>query len=271
MSPSAGAADEPRLRIVSYNVHRCLGTDRVLDPGRIAEVIAGLEPDVVALQELDVGRLRSGNVDQARIIADVLRMQVHFHPAMRVLEELYGDAILTERPVRLARAAPLPHPPRGMFVEPRGALWITLDIGGIDLQIVNTHLGLGRVERALQVEALLGPDWLGHPGCNGPAVLVGDFNALPMTGAYRRLASAMQSARAPAAFPSRWPLLALDHAFVRGRVQIERCEVLRTPLARRASDHLPLVLDIRLLREPAGAPSVSLPSELVSVETRDSS
>jgi hypothetical protein len=47
--------------------------------------------------------------------------------------------------------------------------------------------------------------------------------------------------------------------------------VLRTPLARRASDHLPLVLDIRLLREPAGAPSVSLPSELVSVETRDSS
>ena len=80
-------------RILTYNVHRCVGTDRKLDVARIADVIATYEPDIVALQELDVGRLRTGLVDQAHEIAHRLEMSFHFHPAMAVEEELYGDAI----------------------------------------------------------------------------------------------------------------------------------------------------------------------------------
>ena len=76
-------------RIVTYNVHRCVGTDRRLDVGRIAAVLAELEPDIVALQELDVGRARTGGVDQAHEIARRLDMACHFHAALKVEEELY--------------------------------------------------------------------------------------------------------------------------------------------------------------------------------------
>jgi endonuclease/exonuclease/phosphatase family metal-dependent hydrolase len=66
-------------RILTYNVHGCIGTDRRLDVGRIVEVIAAFEPDIVALQELDVGRARSGGVDQAHEIARGLDMACHFN------------------------------------------------------------------------------------------------------------------------------------------------------------------------------------------------
>jgi endonuclease/exonuclease/phosphatase family metal-dependent hydrolase len=260
MPPDFGPRRSGRLRIVSYNVHRCLGTDRVLSPQRIADVIAALEPDIVALQELDVGRLRSGNVDQAQLIAAALEMQVHFHPAMRVFEELYGDAVLTALPVRLVRAGALPYPRRGFFIEPRGALWVAVDWGGGELQLVNTHLGLGSRERALQVATLLGPDWLGHPDCRDPVILVGDLNAVPLSRTYRRLAAAMRSIKAPPAFPSRRPILALDHGFVRGPVEIVACRAVRTPATRLASDHLPLVIDVALspeLVQPSRVPSPS--------------
>ena len=68
-------------RIVTYNVHRCVGTDRRLNVARVAEVLAALNPDIVALQELDVGRRRTGYADQAHEIAARLKMASHFHPA----------------------------------------------------------------------------------------------------------------------------------------------------------------------------------------------
>ena len=94
-------------RLLTYNVHRCVGTDRRLDVGRIVAVIAEFEPDIVCLQELDVGRARTGGVDQAEAIADGLAMTSRFHPAMRVEAEQYGDAILTRHPERLIRAGAL--------------------------------------------------------------------------------------------------------------------------------------------------------------------
>lgn len=239
------------IRILTYNVHRCVGADRRLSPARIAEVIASCEPDVVALQELDVGRARSGGVDQAHAIAKELGMEMHFHPALRVMEELYGDAILTARPSRLVKAGPLPGLAARPGLEPRGALWASLATGGTRLQVINTHLGLAAAERLAQAEALLGPQWLGHPDCRDPAVLVGDFNAVPRSRAYRRLAGTLaDSQRAPsvaearATFPARLPLLRIDHVFLRGPIEVLKVRVLRTPLARIASDHLPLVVDV---------------------------
>ena len=111
-------------RILTYNVHRCLGTDGRLSPERIADVIAAYEPDVVALQELDVGRLRSGGVDQAHAIARALGMHVHFHASLRVLEEQYGNAILTHRPSQLVKAEALPGWARRPSLEPRVALQV---------------------------------------------------------------------------------------------------------------------------------------------------
>ena len=93
---------------MTYNVHRCRGVDRSWSPERIAQVIASCHPDIVALQELDVGRARSGHIDQAEVIARDLGMDVQFFPAMRVMEELYGDAILSRLPARLVKADSLP-------------------------------------------------------------------------------------------------------------------------------------------------------------------
>ncbi len=242
------------LRILTYNVHRCLGIDGRLAPERIAEVIASCRPDVVALQELDVRRTRTGGIDQAHAIAEVLGMQMHFHPALRVLEEEYGDAILTARPSRLVKAGPLPGLTGRPALEPRGALWASVQIGGFEVQVINTHLGLRRHERLAQVNKLLGPEWLSHPACRAPMMLVGDLNALPRSRAYQRLAARLCDAQVGPhihhsprpTFPSRLPLLRIDHVFVSRSIDVLRVEAVRTPLARVASDHLPLLVEFQI-------------------------
>ncbi len=241
------------LRIMTYNVHYCRGVDRTLSPERIAQVIASCHPDIVALQELDVGRARSGMVDQAMSIARDLGMDVQFFPSLRIMEESYGNAILSRWPARLVKAEPLPGLPRLPRLEPRGAIWATVTVEGIDVQIVNTHLGLFRLERLRQVEALLGADWLAHPLCREPVILLGDFNARPRSRAYRRLAARLQDvqrgvpgARPKATFPTWYPTFRLDHIFVDERIEIVSASPVRTPLARLASDHLPLVAELNI-------------------------
>lgn len=240
------------MRLLTYNIRHCRGTDGRVSPERIADVIASCEADVIALQEVDVGRLRTGGLDQAEEIARQLRMVHHFHPALHLLEERYGDAILTPHPSRLIRAAALPGYARRPGLEPRGALWIEISVDGRRLQILNTHFGLSGPERLAQAEALLGPDWLGSAECVEPFVLLGDLNATPWSRAYRRLSTRISDAarlapgRVGATFPSRWPLLRLDHVFVSSGVSVARLETLRGPLATIASDHLPLLAEIRL-------------------------
>jgi endonuclease/exonuclease/phosphatase family metal-dependent hydrolase len=244
---------------MTYNVHRCFGVDGLLSPRRIAEVIAACEPDIVALQELDVGRLRTGGVDQAHAIATMLGMELHFHPAVKVMEELYGDAILTARPSRLVKAGALPGPARWPELEPRGALWAVIEMDGVELNVINTHLGLSRPDRRAQVEELLGPGWLGDARCQDPYILIGDFNAPPRSNAYRRLARELRDAQVVAGhrwpratFPAYLPVLRLDHVFVSPSVEVLEATVVRSELARVASDHLPLTVDIRLRSGESG-------------------
>lgn len=240
------------VRILSYNVHACVGMDKHMSPERIAKVIESCRPDVVALQEIDVGRPRSGRIDQARILAELLGMDAHFHPSTRIgPDEHYGDAILTSLPYKMKKMDVLPGFHDRIKVEPRGALWASVDVGGIDVQVVNTHLGVWPHEQMLQLSALLGPEWLGHPDCRDPVVFLGDFNAPPGLAPYRRLASefidvqkAWGERKAKPTFPGRLPALRIDHVWLRGRATIRKVEVVRTPLARVASDHLPLVVDL---------------------------
>ena len=244
------------VRILTYNVHRCVGTDRRLDVSRVAEVIAAQAPDIVALQELDVGRARTGGVDQAHRLAQRLGMAFHFNAAFRVEEELYGDAILTTLPERLVKAGAIPTPPRLSRLEPRGAVWIAVEVGGVELQVINTHLGLVPREQRGQAVALAGPDWLG--AARGPTVLVGDLNATPRAGAYRVFAALLTESRRAArpprrtpTFPSTFPVLAIDHVFVSREVRVRSVRAPLDSLSRLASDHLPLVVDFSLA--PASA------------------
>ena len=240
-------------RIMTYNVHSCRGTDGKLDVSRIATVIGRSRPDIVALQELDVGRPRTGKVDQAHAIAERLGMTFHFNAALRVEEETYGDAILTTLPMRLVRTGPLPTLPNVRGLESRGALWVEVEVDGRPVQIINTHLGLVPAEQRAQVEALLGPDWLGHPCCVDPVILLGDFNATPRYQAYQRLGRRLRDGRRAAGvrggaltFPSRLPMLRIDHIFVSDGIAISDVHAPDGEVVRKASDHLPLVGDFAL-------------------------
>ena len=252
------------LRIMTYNVHRCIGADGRADPRRIAVMIAGCRPDIVALQELDVGRHRTGGIDQAHAIAQHLGMGFHFHPAILIEEERYGDAILTSLPMRLIQAERLPG---SSWLEPRGAIWVAVETDEGELQLVNTHLGLVAYERLMQVETLLSPRWLGHPSCRDPFILLGDFNAIRRSRVYRRLASKLRDAqlglksRPRRTFPARMPMLRIDHIFCSPSVEVLGIDVPRTRLARVASDHLPLVMDCRLGSERTAAVHTSLSQE----------
>lgn len=243
------------FRILTYNVHRCVGADRRLDVGRVADVIAAEAPDIVALQEVDVGRARTGGVDQAHDLARRLGMVSRFNAALRVEEEQYGDAVLTAHPERLIKAGPLPGYARIPRLEPRGALWVAIDLGRKrEIQVINTHLGLVPREQQIQAAALAGAAWLGAPERRDPLILVGDLNATQRTVVHHTLARplidahAMRLARQPrvATFPATMPMLRIDHVFVSSGVRVISLRPASTPLARVASDHLPLVMDFEL-------------------------
>jgi len=251
-----------KLRLMTYNVHRCVGTDRKLDVERVAEVIAAENADVVALQELDVRRARTRGVDQAHRLAELLKMRSHFHPAMAVEEELYGDAILTALPEKKVKADGLPLYPRIPGLEPRGAIWITVDVGGTPVQIINTHLGLAPPEQKRQAAALLGEDWITHDAWKAPGILLGDFNATPYSATYRLLKAALRDAQTQSAtwsktptatFPSSFPFMRIDHVFLTKGLETVGVRSPYGALARAASDHLPLVVDLEIT--PAGDPA----------------
>ena len=243
------------FRILTYNVHRCVGVDRRLDVGRVAAVIAAEAPDIVALQEIDVGRARTKGVDQAHDLARRLGMVSRFHAAFAVEEEQYGDAILTAHPERVIRAAALPGYARIPRLEPRGALWVAIEpAAGHEVQVINTHLGLVPREQQIQAAALAGGEWLGAAARRNPLILLGDFNATQRTLVHRTLAARLADAHAlrpdgqprVATFPASLPMLRIDHVFVSRGVKVKSLRVAASPLARVASDHLPLVMDFEL-------------------------
>ncbi len=242
------------LRVMTYNVHSCVGMDGKLTPERIARVIARARPDVVALQELDVGRARSGGMDQAHRIAHYLEMDYHFHPALHLEEERYGDAILTHLPLRLIKAGSLPTLTNKPHLEPRGALWVAIDWHGTEIQILNTHLGLVAAERMVQINALLSREWLGGCPPGTPLILCGDFNAGPSSPVCRRINEGLREVQSFASrqrrkntFVSRLPLARIDHIFINSNWTVAGIEIPRSELTMVASDHLPLIAELRLL------------------------
>lgn len=238
-------------RLLTYNVHRCVGTDRVLDIRRIAQVIAAERPDIVCLQELDVGRARTNGTDQAAELASALGMTSRFHPAMTVANEEYGDAILTRFPEILRRADSLPTVAGIRGLEPRGAVWSELNVANKSLNILTTHLGLVPKEQRRQAMALAGKDWIG--ACEGPTILAGDFNATSITRPYGILTRQLRDAQvvlglrpSVKTFPSAYPAIRIDHIFVSADIRVERVYTPASALARVASDHMPLVMDFEI-------------------------
>lgn len=262
--PKQALAVRPRagLRLMTYNVHACGGMDGRVSPRRVARVIAEHSPDLVALQEVDLGRRRSRAEDQGAIIARELGMEVVFCPTITRGEEHYGHALLSRWPVEIVKRALLPHDPRSWWKEPRSALWVRIMIGETAVNLVTTHLGLGPRERLIQMQMLLGEDWLGGLPDDAPILMCGDFNLTPGSAPYRLAAARFRDVqlavngnergpRPMKTFSSLRPFARLDHIFLSKRFAVERVIVPRNALTRVASDHLPLVADFSFV--PAGA------------------
>ncbi|HYC69799.1 MAG TPA: endonuclease/exonuclease/phosphatase family protein [Opitutaceae bacterium] len=251
--PVPVAGDTLSLRVLSYNTHSCHGMDGRVSPRRIARVIGARSPDIVALQELDLGRRRSRAVDQAAIIAELLEMHFVFCPTVTRGAEHYGHALLSRWPIEVVRRAFLPAAPGGWWREPRAALWARIIIGARRLNVITTHLGLGLEERRLQMEALVGPEWIGAVPAGEDVVLCGDFNATPGSPAYRLAARTLRDAQASLkghsplrTFSSTQPFARIDHIFASAAFVPERIVVPRDRVTRVASDHLPLVVDFAI-------------------------
>jgi len=229
-----------------------MGMDRQRSEGRIAEVIAEMSVDVVALQELDLGRQRSAGADQTKIIADQLGWYSHFHPAMRRGDEHYGNAIVSRYQLTFRRGVELPGTPPFFCRENRVAIQASVETNLGRVHVINTHLGLGWRERLVQTQLFTNAEWRAAIADDTPFILLGDFNSMRGSRPYRTLNRHLRDVRELIGtkpirtFPTRFPLLAVDHIFVNQAVQPTSVTVHRSPLARIASDHFPLVAEFVL-------------------------
>ena len=238
--------------IMTYNVHRLIGNDRHTSALRIAQVIDAHHPDIVALQELPGARFRPEEGGAALdLVRELAQLESADLPFME--RERCGNVVLSRFPMRLVRAGGLHPETRRRSTFPRGALWVEIEVCGRLLQVVNTHLGLTPPERSSQVKVLCGPEWLQHPACRHPVVLCGDFNALPSSTVHKRLKEALSDQQASLGFghtewtfPSHLPLVRFDHLFVSPDLSVDGVQIPQTKLTRVASDHLPLLVKLRV-------------------------
>lgn len=232
---AARTASEPsRIIVASYNVHRCVGRDGRADCDRVAAVLRELAPDVVALQEIESPRRHHGGLDQLEHLACATGLHAIAGPTLLRYTGDYGNALLTRWPPRAVRRIDLKVPGR----EPRGALDSELLTPDGPMRIIATHLGLRAGERRAQIGALLRA--LGQHD-TPLTILLGDFNHwLPAFRSLRELDRLLGRAAVLRTFPAWRPLLALDRVWVRPASALLEVHVHATPLARAASDHLPV-------------------------------
>lgn len=223
------------VTVASYNVHKCVGRDRRFDPERTAEVIREIGADVVALQEADTrfGE-RTGLLDLDWLERETGLTRVPITPSSRA-HGFHGNALFFRQGlVRDLHMVKLPG------LEPRGALITELEFkDGKALRIIAAHFGLLRHSRRRQAGHIL--DIL-QQGEDFPTLLVGDLNEwrLGKGSALTALAPVFDASMAVPSFPAGLPVLALDRILSNQPDLIRHVEVHDSPLARVASDHLPI-------------------------------
>ena len=227
----------PLLRIATWNIHDSVGTDGRRDLHRVADVLRTLDASIIGLQEAACDPGGSGDVAALATLTDLKWRAI---PTRSHRNTHCGNALLTSLPILRQRRFDLSIEGR----EPRAALEVDLRAEGRRVRVVVTHLGLGLRERRQQVTRLLAE--LRRDDAD-VTVLLGDINEWFMWGRpLRWIDRAFGRHHARATFPSRWPALALDRVWAHPPGTVADVQAVRTPAARRASDHLPLVATLRL-------------------------
>jgi endonuclease/exonuclease/phosphatase family metal-dependent hydrolase len=235
-----------QLRLATWNLHRCIGRDGVMSPRRCAAVLREIDADVIALQEVESHPGHA--LDTLAYLARATGSQPIAGTTMVREDAHYGNALLTRLVPEAVRHHDLSVPGR----EPRAALDVDLNLNGRQLQLIATHLGLRPAERRDQVRRLL-PRF--DVTDRDLVVLAGDLNEWFLWGRpLRMLHRLFPDTPHRRCWPAWAPLFALDRIWVRPRRALCRLATHRSALARVASDHLPLIADIKF----HGAPGAGL-------------
>ena len=232
------------MRIATYNIHRCRGLDGRTRPQRIAAVLADVDADVVALQEV-VGSSAHGG-GHIEEIGAALGMGWVMTPTRVFRGHQFGNAILSRFPITHHSS----HDLSWKTCEPRKLQRVDVSVEGGTLHLYNVHLGTAILERRHQAERLA--RIVSDRQIAGPKVVLGDFNEWTRGLATTLLSDRLRSVdlrnhlRRRRTYPGVFPILHLDHIYYSGRVEVIAVRLPRTRLSLVASDHLPLVADIRL-------------------------
>ncbi|MBV8317368.1 MAG: endonuclease/exonuclease/phosphatase family protein [Planctomycetaceae bacterium] len=236
------------MRLLSYNIHKGIGgRDRLYRIERIIRVIEEENPDLMCLQEVDRDVRRSRHDDQPTRLAEAFYAEEHFYQLnVHVGSGGYGNLILSRWPLRLTHQVSL----RLRRLKPRGAQLAVVETPEGPLHLVNWHLGLAEHERHWQARHLLEHACF-HELAHWPTLVVGDSNDWRNTLAHGVFAHhGFEQVTAPRerfrTFPAYFAVASLDKAFARGGIAVRHARVVLNPLTRRASDHLPLVVDFHL-------------------------
>lgn len=236
------------MRLLSYNIHKGIGGhDRRYDLDRIIEVVEHENPDFINLQEVTHKFKRCRGDDQPTVLVERLRpTEAMYQTNVTWKHGSYGNLILARWPMRSRHQISL----RQGTKKPRGAQIAVIETPEGLLKIVNLHLGLSEGERHWQMARLLDHRAF-HEYDEVPTLIAGDFNDWRNTLAANSLTThGFQHATAPPSrfrsFPAWFALGSLDKAFARGELTIREVRVVKSAATRRASDHLPLVVDFHL-------------------------
>ncbi len=261
--------NEPqRLRVATYNVHKCRGLDRRVRPDRIAEVLDEMDADIIALQEV-LGRGQDPKADQARYVAERLGYHPVFGENRRHNGAAYGNLLLSRFPIIDWRNYDITA--RGR--EPRGILRADVRLkDGKVLHLFNVHLGTAYFERREQARRMISQRILHSAELAGARIVLGDFNEWVPGHATRMLATHFNDLGPHArferqrTFPCLLPLLRLDHIYFDDRLRLHRLELHRTRKSLVASDHLPVVAEFSL-RHQQESPHAPLAADGIHLRT----
>ena len=232
------------IRLATYNIHRGRGLDGRTRLERIAAVLASIDADIVALQEVvGASPLRAG---QAAELGAALGMGWVMAPTRHLRTALFGNVVLSRFPVRQHVQYDL----TWKACEQRGVQRADIALDDDTLHIYNVHLGTSLLERRNQATRLAA---LVHDErVTGPKIILGDFNEWARGLTFDVLGERLQSVdlrkhlSRRRTYPGFFPVLHLDHIYYEGKVDVLRVSMPRDRMAKMASDHLPLVADLRI-------------------------
>lgn len=241
--PRTVSENPKRLRVMTWNIHGCVGSDGRHDVARVGRAIDAIAPDIAALQEVDSRRQSPAHPD----IYTYLRSQVgdHGHEAWSITgaDGNYGQMIASRYALSDRHIHDISMPRR----EPRNVMEVRVRLPSIAFRVLATHLGVRRRERRRQIARILE---IIAEDPSPPLILLGDLNEWNPAGpAWRSLSRLFGDASRRRSFPARVPALALDRILIRPEGLATRFWTANG--ARMASDHLPVVTELDLSRFPA--------------------